>query len=183
MHWLTAWRVMGGSGQWSSPPSSLAHAGYYMRVERLADRTGRLSGGKCGASQSFHMVLFLRHKDPLSSQKAGVACGEGTQSITELTHSLVPPLCEDVQGKVRTGLCTMSKLILLSFPHLHCTMCRYTSCGRKMLGIRRLCWAQDVVVCVQRACGQPLNGMVSCPAGPSLGDCTVVRRVGKTNPA
>ena len=38
---------------------------------------------------------FYDTKTPLSSQKAGVARGEGTQCITELTHSLMPPLCED----------------------------------------------------------------------------------------
>ena len=63
-----------------------------MRVERLADRIGSLCSR---TSSSFHMVSFLPHRDPLSSQKAGVALGEGTQCITELTHSPMPPLCEN----------------------------------------------------------------------------------------
>ena len=38
---------------------------------------------------------FCNTKTPLSSHKAGVARGEGTQCITELTHSLMPHFCED----------------------------------------------------------------------------------------
>ena len=35
------------------------------------------------------------NKDPRSSHQAGGAHGEGTCCIAELTHNLVPPLCED----------------------------------------------------------------------------------------
>ena len=40
-------------------------------------------------------LLFYDTKILFSNEKARVACGEGTQSTTEVTYSFMPPICKE----------------------------------------------------------------------------------------